>query len=81
MAKKKQGGKTAQHKRPDGKRLGIKVFDGQEVSSGMILVRQRGTKYQAGDGVKVGRDHTLFAVVSGKVGFGVKQGKKYISVN
>ena len=80
MAKKKQGGKTAQHKRPDGKRLGIKVFDGEAVKSGMILVRQRGTKYQAGNGVKVGRDHTLFAVESGKVAFGKKQGKKFVSV-
>ena len=80
MSKKKQGGKTAQHKRPDGKRLGIKVFDGQSVESGMVLVRQRGTKYQAGNGVKVGRDHTLFAVNSGKVTFGVKEGKKFISV-
>ena len=80
MAKKKQGGKTAQHKRPDGKRLGIKVFGGETVISGMILVRQRGTKYQAGDGVKVGRDHTLFAVSAGKVEFGVKKGKKFISV-
>ena len=80
MAKKKQGGKTAQHKRPDGKRLGIKVFGGQEVTSGMILIRQRGTKYQAGDGVKVGKDHTLFAVSAGKVEYRVKQGKKFISV-
>ena len=80
MSSKKQGGSTAQHKRPDGKRLGVKISDGQDVISGTILVRQRGTKFKAGDGVKVGRDHTLFAVTPGKAKFGIKQGKKYISV-
>jgi len=80
MAKKKQGGKTAQHKRPDGKRLGLKVGNGEKVSAGMILVRQRGTKYRAGLGVSVGRDHTLFAVKEGKVEFGRKLGKTQVSV-
>lgn len=76
MSKKKQGGSTTQHKRPSGKRLGMKVQDGQEVNPGMILVRQRGTKIAAGMGVKVGRDHTLFAVKKGKVKYTQKHGKK-----
>lgn len=76
MAHKKQGGKTAQHKRPAGKRLGVKVADGQKVSSGEVLVRQRGTVFHAGNGVKVGRDHTLYSVVAGVVKFGQKLGKK-----
>ena len=62
MSSKKQGGKTAQHKRPDGKRLGLKVSDGQKVGVGMIIVKQRGTKFHAGEGVRVGRDHTLYAL-------------------
>lgn len=81
MAKKKQGGKTKQQKRVSGKRLGVKVSDGEGVSSGMILVRQRGTKYGAGDGVKVGRDHTLYSVKNGVVKFGKKEGKTVVSVN
>jgi large subunit ribosomal protein L27 len=76
MSKKKQGGKTTQHVRPEGKRLGLKVADGQEVSAGEILVRQRGTKIKAGKGVKVGRDHTLYAVESGIVKFRTIEGKK-----
>jgi large subunit ribosomal protein L27 len=60
--------------------LGVKVSDGQKVSPGMILIRQRGTKFAAGEGVKVGRDHTLFAVREGIVKFGQKLGKKRVSV-
>ncbi len=80
MAKKKQAGKFKQHKRPVGKRLGVKVAHGETVASGMILVRQRGTKFGAGEGVKVGRDHTLYAVASGMVNFGKKMGKKTVSI-
>ncbi len=80
MAKKKQAGKLRQQKRSVGKRLGVKVAHGETVASGMILIRQRGTKFGAGEGVKVGRDHTLYAVVSGTVNFGKKLGKKTISV-
>jgi len=65
-----------QHVSPAGKRLGMKLQDGQGVKPGMILVRQRGTKIGAGDGVKVGRDHTLFAVKEGKVKYMLKRGKK-----
>ncbi|MFZ5933045.1 MAG: 50S ribosomal protein L27 [Patescibacteria group bacterium] len=80
MAKKKAGGKTAQHVRPSGKRLGVKVSAGAKVSAGMILVRQRGTKIKGGNGVKIGRDHTLYAATGGLVKFGQKLGKKYVSV-
>jgi large subunit ribosomal protein L27 len=80
MSKKKQGGKLKQQKRTQPKYLGLKVADGQKVISGVILARQRGTKFGAGKGVKVGRDHTLFAITSGVVRFGKKLGKKNISV-
>jgi large subunit ribosomal protein L27 len=80
MAKKKQGGKTAQHKRPKGKRLGVKVTHGQTVKTGMVLMRQRGTKFHPGSGVGLGRDHTLFALKNGIVEFGQKLGKKRVSI-
>ncbi len=80
MAHKKAGGKTSQHVSPSGKRLGVKISHGQKVAPGMILVRQRGTAVKAGDGVKVGRDHTLYAVLTGTVKFSQKLGKKLVSV-
>lgn len=80
MAHKKQGGKLTQRKRPKPKYLGVKVTDGQNVTSGSVLVRQRGTKYVPGENVKVGRDHTLFSKISGEVKFGNRQGKKTVSV-
>lgn len=80
MAKKKQGGKTRQQKRTPGKRLGVKVADGQKVIPGMILVRQRGTRFRPGEGVKAGRGHTLFAIKEGIVKFGQKLGRKKVSV-
>ncbi len=80
MSKKKQGGKAAQHVSPAGKRLGLKVADGLKVKVGEVLVRQRGTKIKAGDGVKVGRDHTLFAIKEGVVRFRTIDGRKEISL-
>ena len=80
MAKKKSGGKLTQQTRPRPKYLGVKVSHGEKVIKGTILVRQRGTKFAAGSGVKVGRDHTLFAVNEGIVRFGQKLGKKQISI-
>ncbi|MBL7036525.1 50S ribosomal protein L27 [Candidatus Microgenomates bacterium] len=80
MAHKKAGGKTGQHISPSGKRLGTKVSDGQTVSGGEILIRQRGTKIAAGKNVKVGRDHTLFSTVAGVVRFGTKLGKNIVNV-
>lgn len=80
MSKKKQGGKTSQHVRPSGKRLGVKIVEGQRVKSGSILVRQRGTKIKAGKGVNVGRDHTLFAINEGVVKFRTIGGRKEVSI-
>jgi large subunit ribosomal protein L27 len=81
MSKKKQGGKARQHTRPDGKRLGVKVSDGQSVMPGMILIRQRGTRFAAGRNVKVGRDFTLYSISEGVVRFGQKLSKKFVSVS
>lgn len=80
MSKKKQGGKARQHTRPIGKRLGVKVSDGQTVNAGEILVRQRGTKFGAGTNVRVGRDFTLYAASMGIVKFGQKLSKKIVTV-
>jgi large subunit ribosomal protein L27 len=80
MAKKKSAGKLTQQKRTQPKYLGVKVSDGERVTSGSILVRQRGTKITPGDGVRVGRDHTLFAIKEGIVKFGQKMGKKNVSI-
>lgn len=80
MSKKKAGGKAAQHIRPSGKRLGVKVVDGQRVSPGIIIVRQRGMKFGLGKGVAAGRDHTIYAVAKGVVKFGLRLGKKVVSV-
>lgn len=80
MSKKKAGGKAAQHVRPSGKRLGVKVSDGQKVSPGMIIVRQRGMRFGLGKGVAAGRDHTIYAVSEGIVKFGTRLGKNIVSV-
>ena len=82
MAHKKAGGaKARQQTRTAGKRLGLKVGNGQTVLVGQILIRQRGTKVKPGKNVGVGRDHTLFALKAGKVEFGwAANGKKKVSV-
>ncbi len=80
MSKKKQGGKLVQQKRTQPKYLGLKVGQGEKVQAGSILVRQRGTKFKAGVGVKVGRDHTLYALKAGIVKFGQKTGRKQVSI-
>ena len=82
MAHKKAGGSTRNGRDSNAKRLGVKRFGGQVVKAGNILVRQRGTKFHAGDNVGIGKDHTLFAKADGKVVFEVKGAKnrKYISI-
>ncbi|SES65171.1 50S ribosomal protein L27 [Thorsellia anophelis] len=82
MAHKKAGGSTRNGRDSESKRLGVKRYGGQAVLAGNILVRQRGTKFHAGENVGCGRDHTLFALVSGKVLFEVKGplNRKYISI-
>jgi large subunit ribosomal protein L27 len=72
MAQKKGGGSTRNGRDSKPKMLGVKVFGGQTVSAGSIIVRQRGTKFHAGTNVGIGRDHTLFALVDGNVSFKVE---------
>ena len=76
MAHKKAGGSSRNGRDSDGKRLGVKRFGGQKVLSGNILVRQRGTKMNAGENVGIGRDHTLFATSDGVVFFRTRSGGK-----
>lgn len=80
MSKTKSGGKVRQHSTRPGKRLGVKTFGGQTVKTGMIIVRQRGTKVHPGDNVGMGRDHTLFALKEGTVTFGKKHQKSVVNV-
>jgi large subunit ribosomal protein L27 len=72
MAQKKGGGSTRNGRDSKPKMLGVKVYGGQTVSAGSIIVRQRGTKFHAGTNVGMGRDHTLFAMVDGTVSFDTK---------
>ena len=72
MAQKKGGGSTRNGRDSQPKMLGVKVFGGQRIQAGGIIVRQRGTQFHAGTGVGMGRDHTLFALVDGAVSFDVK---------
>lgn len=81
MAKTKAKGKTRQQKPRPGKRLGVKIFGGQSVETGNIIIRQRGTKFHPGEGVGLGRDHTIFALKSGQVGFKKRQGKTLVYVS
>jgi large subunit ribosomal protein L27 len=82
MAHKKAGGSTKNGRDSVSKRLGVKRFGGQDVLAGSIIVRQRGTKFHAGDNMGIGRDHTLFALADGKVQFEVKgpKNRKYVSI-
>jgi large subunit ribosomal protein L27 len=72
MAQKKGGGSTRNGRDSQPKMLGVKVYGGQAVTAGSIIVRQRGTKFHAGTNVGMGRDHTLFALIDGKVSFDIK---------
>jgi large subunit ribosomal protein L27 len=72
MAHKKGGGSTRNGRDSESKRLGVKVYGGEAVVSGNIIVRQRGTEFHPGDNVGMGKDHTLFAVAEGKVVFALK---------
>ena len=81
MAHKKAGGSSRNGRDSAGRRLGIKKYGGESVIPGNIIVRQRGTKYHPGDGVNMGRDYTIFAVVEGRVSFAAKAGgRTYVSV-
>lgn len=82
MAHKKAGGSSRNGRDSNSKRLGVKVGDGQNVTAGSILVRQRGTRFHPGRNVGVGRDHTLFTLIDGHVAFerSPKTDRKRISV-
>ena len=82
MAPKKGAGSSRNGRESHSKRLGIKIFGGQPAIAGNIIVRQRGTKHNPGLNVGIGKDHTLFALIAGKVKFatkGVKQ-RKYVNI-
>lgn len=82
MAHKKAGGSTRNGRDSESKRLGVKRFGGQAVSAGSIIVRQRGTRFHAGDNVGCGKDHTLFATADGVVQFVTKgpKNRKYVEI-
>ena len=82
MAHKKSGGSSRNGRDSDGRRLGVKKFGGEKVLAGNIIIRQRGTKFFAGENVGMGKDHTLFALTEGRVRFhDGKLGRKYVSVD
>lgn len=72
MAHKKAGGSTRNGRDSQAKRLGVKVFGGQQIEAGSIIIRQRGTRVWPGENVGIGRDHTLFATAKGVVKFEIK---------
>ena len=81
MAHKKAGGSSRNGRDSAGQRLGVKLFGGQEIEAGNIIVRQRGTQFHPGENVGMGKDHTLFALIDGRVEFrkGFKR-RTYVSV-
>lgn len=82
MAHKKAGGSSRNGRDSIGRRLGVKKFGGEAVIAGNILVRQRGTKWRPGTNVGLGKDHTIFALVDGKVSFAKKaDNRTYVSVD
>ncbi|WP_158775037.1 50S ribosomal protein L27 [Cobetia sp. L2A1] len=82
MAHKKAAGSTRNGRDSEAKRLGVKLFGGQAAIAGNIIVRQRGTRFHAGTGVGIGKDHTLFALSDGHVKFEVKgpKNRKFVSI-
>ena len=80
MAHKKGGGSSRNGRDSTSKRLGVKVFGGQSVTAGSIIVRQRGTRIHAGDGVGKGGDDTLFALREGTLDFHESRGRRYARV-
>ena len=81
MAHKKAGGSSRNGRDSPGQRLGVKVFGGENCIAGNILVRQRGTKWHPGRNVGVGKDHTLFALIDGRVDYRTRaKGRTYVSV-
>ena len=81
MAHKKGGGSTSNGRDSQSKRLGVKRFGGEVISAGSIIVRQRGTEFHPGENVGMGKDHTLFAKITGKVTFAIKGAQKRRTVS
>jgi large subunit ribosomal protein L27 len=81
MAHKKAGGSSRNGRDSQGRRLGVKLYGGASVVAGNILARQRGTKWHAGRNVGIGKDHTLFALINGRVQYDTKaKGRVFVSV-
>ncbi len=80
MAHKKGGGTTRTNRDSKSKRLGVKIFGGQAVKSGNIIIRQKGNKVFPGVGTRQGNDYTIFATLGGKVNFKKKLGKQIVSI-
>jgi large subunit ribosomal protein L27 len=81
MASKKGGGSTSNGRDSHSKRLGVKSYGGELINAGSIIIRQRGTQVHAGDNVGMGKDHTLFAKITGKVVFAIKGATKRKTVS
>ena len=80
MAHKKGLGSSRNGRDSESKRLGVKIFAGQPVKAGMIIVRQRGTRFKPGDGAGIGRDDTIFALRDGTVAFGTSGERRFVTV-
>ena len=80
MSKTKGGGSTRNGRDSNAQRIGVKAFDGTAVTTGSIIVRQRGTRFHPGHNVGIGKDDTLFALKDGKVKFGARKGRKLVDI-
>ena len=80
MAHKKAGGSSRNGRDSAGRRLGVKIYGGQSILAGNIIIRQRGTQYKPGKNVGLGKDHTIYALVDGQVVFQKKQGRSFVNV-
>ena len=80
MATKNAGGSSRKGRDSAGRRLGVKKFGGENVIAGNIIIRQRGTKFHPGDNVGIGKDHTIFATINGKVAFKKTRVRTFVSV-
>lgn len=80
MAHKKSGGSAKNGRDSISKRLGVKIYGGQQINAGSIIVRQRGTKFKPGKNVGIGKDDTLFALITGVVRFITKNKRKFVEV-
>ncbi len=80
MSKTKGGGSTRNGRDSNSQRLGVKAFDGTLVTTGSIIIRQRGTLFHPGRNVGIGKDDTLFALAEGKVKFGYRRGRKLVDI-